>query len=446
MFDKWKNVIIGIFVAVAVGLVVWVLLFLHPSFGDDGKILRVRFPNIDKVGVGTRVTYAGRPIGEVIAISLVPDARQDADKNDPIFCYQLSIAVDSHVSIFSSDDFQIKSSGLMGEKTIAITPQRSKSGESHLLENNALIYATVGTSVEDTVAGLNNVTKKAERTLDELSQILEKNQQSFQETLKAIEGTTIQVESFIKRANELDLPGKIAQLADNGISAFKSVETIAAQSSDSKIMENLSEAALNVKEITAKLKSSGDVNTMVGNISKASENLATLSNDITSSWGQINGTFIQLSKTLTSADTVITKISEGQGSLGKLINSDDFYFNTQGILTKANTLMSDVNNYGVLFHLDKSWQRQRKIRSEEVANLKTPSEFKSFLNGQLQNISVAISGVSLAIDKANEKLPNNKEFNQTLTELSEQLKGLENSLRQSASSSIATDSIESTTD
>ena len=165
MFDKWKNFSIGILATSAIALVVWVLMFLHPSFGDNGKLLRVRFPNVDKVGVGTRITYAGKPVGEVISLRMLPEERK-ADRNeyDPIFSYELTLAIDSNLQVYTCDDVQIRTSGLMGEKNIAITPKNAKDGNARLLENNDLIYATIGGSVEDTFQGLSNVTKKAEKT------------------------------------------------------------------------------------------------------------------------------------------------------------------------------------------------------------------------------------------------------------------------------------------
>ncbi len=66
MREASKNIAIGSLVAIALGLLLWVLLFLHPSFGDGKFRLHVRFQDIEKVNVGTRVTYAGRAVGEVV--------------------------------------------------------------------------------------------------------------------------------------------------------------------------------------------------------------------------------------------------------------------------------------------------------------------------------------------------------------------------------------------
>jgi phospholipid/cholesterol/gamma-HCH transport system substrate-binding protein len=63
MPDQAKNILIGIFVIVACAIIVFVLMFLHPSVGDESRLLRVRFANIDKITLGTRVNFAGKPVG-----------------------------------------------------------------------------------------------------------------------------------------------------------------------------------------------------------------------------------------------------------------------------------------------------------------------------------------------------------------------------------------------
>ena len=75
MSDKTKNILIGLFVAAAVAIMVGMVLFLEPTIGDGKKTLSVRFANVAGITIGTRVTYAGKPVGEVLHITEVPTAR-----------------------------------------------------------------------------------------------------------------------------------------------------------------------------------------------------------------------------------------------------------------------------------------------------------------------------------------------------------------------------------
>ena len=282
MKENTKNIGIGVLIVGAIALVVAMLIFLHPSIGDGKNQINVRFANIDKIGVGTRVTFAGKPVGEVVAVHLVPDAmkpgHKDGDK-DTIFIYELTLRFDSHVHVFDCDEVAVKTSGLMGERMIAITPRRPKGHDPKLLTHDALTYASSTGSVED---GIANVTRKMETTMDDVMTLLEQNQADFHATLKAIEATSIELEKLVKRTNDLDIVGT-------------------------------------TKELLTKTE---------GHVDRIGTNL----------------------------DNLIANVSKGEGSLGKMLVDDDFYLKSLAMLNKANTMMNDVNHYGMLFHLDKGWQ------------------------------------------------------------------------------------------
>ena len=65
MNDRVKAFWLGIFIIIGIIITTWLVLFLKPSVGDGKTTLTVRFSNIDKVEEGTRVTFAGKPVGEV---------------------------------------------------------------------------------------------------------------------------------------------------------------------------------------------------------------------------------------------------------------------------------------------------------------------------------------------------------------------------------------------
>lgn len=68
MNEQIKNMLIGLFVVIACSLIVGIILFIEPSVGDGKQKLIVRFSNINGISVGTRVVFAGKPVGEVVDI------------------------------------------------------------------------------------------------------------------------------------------------------------------------------------------------------------------------------------------------------------------------------------------------------------------------------------------------------------------------------------------
>jgi len=299
MPDASKNIAIGLLVTLALGLILWVLLFLHPSFGDGNFRLHVRFSDIEKVNVGTRITYAGRPVGEVVKISQVPEEeRQGAQDPNEIYIYDLSLAIDSHIPLYDCDEITIGTSGLMGERFISIVPKRPKNHVARPIAFNEVVYSTNPKGMNDAFETVCRVADKAEETMTVLSALL-------------------------------------------------------------------------------------------------------------------------------------SNVAQGKGSLGKLIVSDDFYCKTVGIMNKMDVLMNDVNHYGVLYHLDKGWQRDRRRQVEEIAALQSPKQFKSYMDQEMFKITNSLSRLGMALDKAEHDAPlaTNKEFGRTFNEVLAQLQDLQATLK-----------------
>ena len=127
MNNQTKNFLIGIFVLVGLGILVYILLFLHPKIGDDGQVLRVRFTDIDKVSIGTRVLFAGHPVGEVTNIQEIEDARQSQELyKGEVYIYELTLKIDSGVIVYTTDEISAMTSGLLGERQVLITPKPAK--------------------------------------------------------------------------------------------------------------------------------------------------------------------------------------------------------------------------------------------------------------------------------------------------------------------------------
>ena len=90
MGDQIKNMLVGLLMIAACAFTISLILFLKPSVGDGKKTYTALFSNINGIGLGTRVTFAGKPVGEVIELDEVANARkQPFDKSGKIYFYQL---------------------------------------------------------------------------------------------------------------------------------------------------------------------------------------------------------------------------------------------------------------------------------------------------------------------------------------------------------------------
>jgi phospholipid/cholesterol/gamma-HCH transport system substrate-binding protein len=382
MPDQAKNMLIGIFVVSACAIVIFVLMFLHPSVGDEGRILRIRFANIDKISLGTRVTFAGKPVGEVVGITELPDADTERKPiNGRVYVYELTLRVDSGVNVFNTDEVSARTSGLLGEKSVAITPGAPQPGEELRRVNNEVIYANESGSVEETLKNFKDLSDKVEIALD----------------------------SFI-----------------DAMTTMK----------DNKFWENLSKTAENTSSITASLNNKKQWSETLANVHK-------LSGKANKTWDKLDVFVSDIDKAALSANTaienanlVIENVHKGEGTIGRLLVKDDIYLKTNSLLSKAEVTLNDVNHYGVLFHLDKGWQRLRARRLNLMQKLSTPQEFRNYFNDEVDSINTSLSRVAMIMEQVDTQsgpgcydFLQNNEFSKVYRELLRRVATLEEEIR-----------------
>jgi phospholipid/cholesterol/gamma-HCH transport system substrate-binding protein len=384
MKDSPKNIIIGLFVLAAGLVVLWFLLFLHPHLGDEGQVIYVRFADIDKVSVGTRVTFAGKPVGEVAAIREIEKGRQgpkrDEDiEDDYVYIYELKLLIDSSVRLYNTDIFTLRTSGLLGDRSVAILPEPPKPGETlHLIRKNDIVYAQPTSSVEDAMEKFKVISTKIDLALEQVTEILQ-------------------------------------------------------NLNDEKFVQKISDAAGNIRDITAALNKPEELAGII-------DNLHRLSQRVIDSWDIVDEslrnfeTASENTRSMTqNADEIVEKVRKGEGTIGKLVMGDDLYLRLTSLLSKGEVVFDDVNHYGLLFHLDKGWQRTRARQMNLLQKLSTPQQFRNYFNDEVDQISTSLSRVSMVLDKTEfdpeYPLVNNREFKKVFAELLRRVQGVEDSLK-----------------
>lgn len=217
MSERNKTLWLGVFIIGGIVITSWLLLFLKPSFGDNRIQLQVYFSNIDKISIGTRVTFGGRPVGEVKSIKAVRDARVgDYTQNGDLYMYALTLLVDSSVSIFTYDEIVFASSGLLGEKSIAIIPRISPPGAPPPREvTNEILYARSTDRLEETLNHIVTVTDSFDNAMKGFTNFLQTNSGDFNSALKSVTTGADTLKLFIEHANESNFIGKTTRTFDD---------------------------------------------------------------------------------------------------------------------------------------------------------------------------------------------------------------------------------------
>lgn len=343
---------------------------MHPRLGNEDKRLRVRFTNLDKVGIGTRVTFAGKPVGEVYSIEEIPEAIKERQlHNGSVYVYDVVLRVDSSVNVYNTDEIMTVTSGLLGERSIDIVPRAPKKGEPLLLVNDKIIYASNVETFEEIV----------------------------RKTLTSILGLTTDIKN-------------------------------------SSLLPKTEDAVTYVRDI-AKALDDPDA------WSSALDNLSTLFDRIVKSWDNVDKSLANATKitdkviTITDkGDKIVTKVSNGEGTVGKVLMREDLYLKVNALLNKGDIIMNDINHYGLLFHTDKNWQRLRARRLNLMQRLCSPQEFRNYFNDEVDQIATSLERVSMVLEYMEDdmcccEMLDNREFAKVMAELLRRVNTLDEEIK-----------------
>lgn len=374
MADQAKNILIGIFVIAACAIIIFVMLFLHPSVGDEGQIINVRFADIDKVTIGTRVTYAGKPVGEVIDIRPINESPEKMREgvDGIVYVYELILRMDSHVKVYNTDQIFLRTSGLLGERSIEVSPEPIKPDQKLILVNGQVLYANGTSTIEDTLKQLKTVAEKFGSTVDA-------------------------VKSAVDQFNQLKIVTKVDKTVQH--------------------LLNITNALDNPKMWSESLA-----------------NLHTLTEKFNPTWERVDQSIAKLDQTLNNIQVVTDETRNGRGSLGRIFMKDDLYLQLTSMLSKGQTLFDDINHYGLLYQNDKRWQRLRARRANLLYKLSSPQEFRNYFNDELDQIMTSLSRISMVIDEKEvsccpEDFMEGAEFRGVFAELLRRVKDMEESLK-----------------
>ena len=415
-----KNILIGLFMLSAIGIIIFLLLFLHPSVGDNAKTLKVRFTDIDKVNVGTRVTFGGKPVGEVIEIREIPQARTErTNQHGDVYVYELKLAVDSGVDVFNTDQILLRTSGLLGERNIEINPQPILPGEPLQRVENEILYAAQTSSMEDTMKQVTELSKKIEVVFDDIHTIL----QNFQQE-QIITKISKSLQNIQDITTALNAPSKLSGTLDNIYSVSNKF---------GKTWGTVDHCVGGFDNLALRANSSWNT------LDDILRNFDEVSRKANCSWNQVDLALVDVNETARNAAAFTGKANQimdhtldGQGTIGELFVGDEVALRLKSILHKGEVTMGDVNSYGLLFHLDKRWQRIQGRRLRLLEQLSTPCQFAAYFNHELDQISSSLSRVGMTLNESEcypQSLIHNPQFTRRFSELLKRVENMEETLK-----------------
>lgn len=372
--------LIGLFVVVACFLIVGIVLFIKPGVGNGRQVIKVHFTNINGINVGTRVLLAGRPIGEVYSIEQIPQAREQTQNEfGQVYFYLVTLHIDSHVTIFTSDKIAISTSGLLGEKQVDIIPRPFlRSTKNIVVTENSEIYAESGDLLESAFNEISALSNKMEEALDRVINWMDQYGGDLGAAIQSFGRASSEIAKTVKSLNDLNVPQQIHDTIASVQTGFQKVNDM---------LDVLGE----------------------GNFSK------------------------NLAITMSNFSDVSSTIADGKGTVGRLIEDDTLYIQVSAAVSKMNRLMDDMNNYGLLFWHNKKWLRSREERLAVYQQLNNPQAFRYYLNQESESINASLSRLNELAKRAEETdnastFTDNPELWKNLKTLKEELEVLQNNV------------------
>ncbi len=379
MGERFRTFWFGIFIIGSIGIIAWLLLFLRPSVGDADTVLQVHFSNIERISVGTRVNFAGKPVGEVKEINEIGDGRTgQTDDEGNIYFFELVLRVDSSVQVYNYDEIMFTTSGLLGEKSIAINPKVAPPGMPAAYDvTEDVLYGRSMDKIEETLNEMLGVASSLDEAIAKVGDLIDDNKEELHDAISSFATASDEARELLASANESDFATKASEAATQLNSTMSKADTLITQAIDKELVNRLGDSVDQVRDVSA-------------------------------------------------------RIASGEGTLGRLIYDDTLHLQFSATMSRLETTLNDINNYGLLFQYDKGWQRKRTAKANRMHKLCSPCDFYNYFNDELCEVSTALNRVTEALETVEcRDVPlDNECFAQKFSELMCKVANLEEHLKQ----------------
>lgn len=284
---------ITVIVAVIVGFIGYSIMKDIPLFRSSSTIY-TKFDQVHGLIPGNVVNIKGFKIGTVKKMEL-----QDSDST------LVTMQIEEGYQIPKESIAVLKSSGVLGGKFIEIQKSDSEEAVPHegsiegvfeqgMMDTFAEEGEKLSTDISASIQGVEKLVGSLNETLDE------ENKENISGIINDLKNTTGSLDQLIQqRQNDLDTMIREAKTT----------------------MENVSDLSSDNKE---------SLTTLITNLEATSAKLDTLSNG--------------LNETNLTLNEVLTKINDGEGTLGKMVNDPSLYNNVDSLSVNLNKLIKNIND------------------------------------------------------------------------------------------------------
>jgi phospholipid/cholesterol/gamma-HCH transport system substrate-binding protein len=320
---RGNEALVGGSVLLAAIVVIGGAVFLsQASFGERDQLHTARFRTIGGLSAGAPVTRSGVRVGRVESVRLAP--------GDWV---EVGIAVRAGVDIPADPVVIVASASLFGEYQATIMP-RSAAPDDLTIRAALDEAARAGGGVWPgaTLPDIGELTSQANRIATDISQITAKVEETIDDRVLADLRTTV---SSVRQMAE--------QLA--GFTTQQTEVLTQLSSNLAQTAEVVGEFSLATRTVMQRVDSStaqGELGQVLRNSAATSDDLRQVVADLREVTGLLAERRSALARSLESADTIMTRVRDGRGTLSMLASDSTLYLETVSALADLRALLADI--------------------------------------------------------------------------------------------------------
>lgn len=267
------------------------------------RVVRARFPSVAGLDEKSRVRVAGVPKGKVTKIELTPDGQA-----------LVTLELDGDVRLHQGATAQIANLGMLGEKYVELDPGNPKGPlMTDAQQQSTVLRGSDTPSIDDVTSQVSAIATDVKAITASLRQSLggPTGEKRIEDILDNVHEITAQVRLLIA-ANEMNVNATASNL----------------KAITDNLRVEIPKIAANLDRVASQL--GGTVGDNREDVRAIVENLRGLSSDLRVTAQNLNG--------------ITEKVNDGQGTVGKLINSPEAHDKLVSTLESIETGVGDVKN------------------------------------------------------------------------------------------------------
>lgn len=314
--NRGKDILVGVVLVAAIVVAVLGTLWMQEyGFGRNEVTLEARVLDAGQLMEGNAVKLRGVSIGQIRSIRVTPDGQ----------AVRVSMRIEDGITLPEDPVVILSPESMFGDWQAQITSRErfpryeyTRPTEQGVLPGHTLPDISQLTATADEIAGnLRTLTERVEMAFTE-------------ETARDIAQTVDNIQQISQRLGDLvgqqaatfeDLAGRMSQSADELGSAARSVR----QTFDR----------------VDTLLTSGGVDSIMADVEVAADNIRVLSGDLSESTRGLGTTLARADTTFTRLNEITGRISDGEGTLGRLVQDTMFLSRAEATLEDLELLLED---------------------------------------------------------------------------------------------------------